>query len=225
MSFVVHELATMIFGDSSSVNAYKRSISYGLIGLGIIAGASAGYVGYRWHVVNRERDAQKAFAESLQLYRTAFEKPELWSEVALAFEQGRMQHASSLLAPYFRAYQADALSYQNKTEEALTAVQDAVASLSTSSPLYYLYATKQALMKMDSAQKELAQAGLQELEALSQNSSNKQRDMALYYLGAYHQAHNNAAQARQVWQDLVTGFASQAEASSPWAALAQEQLA
>lgn len=182
--------------------------------------------GYRLYSINRERNAQKTLSECIEQYQRAAAggKGTMWSTVEMACKLGHDQHAGSTLAPYFLAYHVDALLAQNKKDEALTIMQDMMRSLSTSSPLYYLYATKQSLMQMDAADAAVQQAGLQRLEQLAADANNIQKDMALYYLGAYHWYNDNRDAAKDAWQKIVTLPSDSEEHASPWATFVKERL-
>lgn len=200
-------------------NLYVRVAGI-VCGITLIAGL--GVWGYRWHRTGREQKAQEAFSSCVREFERAEQDQNLWGNAELVFRLGYEQNKSSSLAPYFLAFQAEALLHIDKRAEALSCMAKAVAALSTSSPVYNAYATKLALMKMDAPEPETQQQGLSELTKLAQNTNNNSRDMALYYLGLYYWTSDDLVKARETWNDLLP-FA-EGEFASPWARLALHKV-
>jgi hypothetical protein len=195
-----------------------------LVVVGIAAGLGAvGWFGYSWYRVRVEQQAHKAFVESVNDY-TAMEKSTqeqpAWHDIGQALANRAQEHKNSVLAPYFLLYQADALLHEGKRENSIEIMNTALEKISKNLPLYYLYALKRALVKIDSNQELLHNEGLKELDELSTNSENPLQDMALYYKGYNAFAAGDAAQAQQVWVQLF----APAYKESLWAQLAQARL-
>jgi hypothetical protein len=184
-----------------------------------------GFWSYRWWQRQQESTTQKALGECMYAYQAALQdKDESWSNVAMLFNVGYEQHSSSSLAPYFLIFYADALLKQGKRYEALEKLDEAIKTVPPDSPLLFLYKTKQALIKMDD-EGAVRDEGLQELKLLAENEENKNRDMALYYLGLYYWAQDNVKEAQVIWQKLVNDFLTHEKiGSSPWAVLANTKL-
>jgi len=190
---------------------------------GLVVCATAGFYGYRWHAAQGEQAAQVVFADCMNQLAQAQEGTEPWSSVEQFFKMGYEQHSGSKLAPYFLAYQAEALIKQNKLAEAVVVMEKALDTMPKSSPVYGMYATKQALMNIDSNDAALAQKGLEQLQVLAQDTKNLGQDVALYNLGLYYWSKNDLKKAQEVW----AGFAAlqkEGKDTSPWAALAEQKL-
>lgn len=183
--------------------------------------------GYSQFAGQKEKDAQKTLASCIELYDQAAGASETsipWSTVETACKRAYDEYAQSALAPYFLSYQAEALIKQNKNDEAITVMTQMMNSMSKSSPLYNIYATKLALMQIDSADSAIHAQGLKRIEELAADSKNEQRDEALYYVGLYYWHHNDMVKAKEAWQTLVE-LSPQEEGESPWKQLISERLA
>lgn len=202
----------------------KKYVRYLLILAGMVAAGAAGWGIYSYTLTKKAQDAQEAFSQALAEFEKnlqAEEKSQRWDEIVQAFDAGYEHYAQTPLGPYFLAYKAQALLYGNKPEKALEATAKLVASITKSSPLYYLYATKLALMKIDSPDKNIHDQGASELADLSQDVQNLQRDWAAYALGSYALSHGDKEKAIQIWSPLV----ARAGTKSTWGSLAQRKLA
>lgn len=179
--------------------------------LGLVL-VSAGFAGYHWYSLHRTQQAHTIFAQCMQEFERALSSDDasLWTDVERAFATGYKSYPRTAIAPYFLAFQAEALIHQDKQEEARVLFADAVKKISKSSPLYYLYATKLALMNMDT----------QLLTKLADDHKNSYRDMALYYLGYCAFVANDRDTAEKTWARLVREQGN----SSVWANLAQAKL-
>lgn len=196
----------------------------GIVGVG-------GYYAYSWHSNNVQKLAQKAFSESLEVYKQALsldfakEVPEkdrqnLWAEAEIAFKTGYQQNKSSTLAPFFLAYEAQALLKQNKLDQAYEALSDGLKKIPSSSPFSYLYQVTQALIEID---KQDVQKGVDSLEKLTKDKNNPLKDMAVFYLGEYYLSNNEIAKARLQFESLDS-MKTDAKQDSPWVTLAKARL-
>jgi tetratricopeptide (TPR) repeat protein len=190
----------------------------------VVAVIILGLFGYRWYSVKREEAAYKVFADCVHEYEQARGGQEPWSKVELLCKAGYEQYSRSHLAPYFLAFQAEAQTRQNKYEDARVAFETAMSKLSSRSPLYTIYGTKYALLRLDSSDKTLQEAGLRDLENLANDTANTNRDLALYYLGLYYWTKDETDKARATWTTLVAMNAPGQIVLSAWAVLAQEKL-
>lgn len=209
---------------------YWREIT---IGTALIVVFGGGYVGYQFFISSREQRAYKAFSESHDLYEQALASdfsPEqkskgLWEEVELAFNTGYRQNASSKLAPFFLAFQAEALARQGKQSDALNVMNTLLSQLHTTSPFYGLYAAKRALMKLDMPTDAAKSEGINELKALAEDGFNQSRDAAMYYLGEYYWSQNNQAQALSYFKNIKDlGTQGKNPTPSPWLEIVQDRL-
>lgn len=193
-----------------------------IAGVGVLL--SGCFVGYRAYSLHRAQAAQRRFSDEMVHYiNAAQEKPgsHNWNMVAGIFEEGANEYANTSLAPFFVAYQAQALLKDNKLAEASKAMDRAVSLMSQANPFYYTYALKSVLMGLDVAEAE--NRSTDELEKklveLANNKENQQRDEALYYLGRYYLYKNNLSQARTVLEELISleNTSKDPRAVSPWA--------
>ncbi|MBS1986889.1 hypothetical protein JST99_03080 [Candidatus Dependentiae bacterium] len=207
-----------------SVGVLFDKVDMRYVGLAVtsVVLVAAGFAGYRWHRANKEQKAQEAFSSCMREYQRAERDPNLWPNAELVFKLAIEQNPSSSFTPSLLAYQAETLVQMGKPEQALECMNKAVELLSTSSELYHLYATKQALMMMDAADDSTKEKGLAVLTTLANNSTNNVRDMAQYYLGLYSWVHDDIATARAVWSELLP--LAEADPASPWAERAAQKL-
>ena len=210
----------------------------------VLSVSGASFLGYRYYVVHREQNAQKIFAECAHEYQKALQDDTVWPDVVTLCEQGYALHSNAHLAPYFLAYQSEALIKQNKMEEAQNILDQMVKLLPKKSPLYYLYKTKLLLLMHDESMKKwfdkvgsseielnanedsdfgIAWAWITALDTLGHDEQNPYRDKALYYVGLYYWSINDLENAEKAWQDLVA-LDTNSEAPSPWAGLVKDKL-
>lgn len=215
-----------LFGikQESSYMKYARALFGIVVGVALLGSAYWGYFSYK---TSQEKQAQKILSECIEQFERASypgSMGSLWPSVEMACQLGYEQHSSSSLAPYFLAYEADALLAQKKDNEAIAVMGNMMNLLSSDSPLYDMYATKYALMQLDAADEKTHVDGLNALQALGSKESNKQKDIALYYLGSYYESVNDIAAAKNTWEQLVAIESPDAEYASPWIAHVKERL-
>lgn len=202
--------------------ASAQNIRYLLTIAAIAATGVLLWYGYNWHFLKKQADAQYALMGCLQQFdRMEKEKNPDWSVLQKVCTKTFDEHARSNAAPYLLALEADILIRQNKKEEALDKMNKAVGALSTSSPVYYLYKTKTALMKLDN--ESFKEEGLKELESLANDIHNKNRDEALYYLGLYYWTAQESKKAQEIWKPLMD-MAYEGDGGSVFAARVQEKM-
>lgn len=182
---------------------YTQYIRYALFGIAFAVLGGFAFVGHGWYVASRERAAEKDLSAYVSQYYNAFNNPEAaWGQVASLFEVGYMQHSSSLLAPYFLAYQADALLQHGNVDQAIEVMQQVLKKLPESSPFYALFRMKYNLIILDQPEHPETQAALIALHEIGSDKTNTIFEAALFYLGRYHFVHNNVQEAKEVWQEL-----------------------
>ncbi|MFA6065920.1 MAG: hypothetical protein WC707_01940 [Candidatus Babeliaceae bacterium] len=196
-----------------------KKIALGLLFAGAFAG---GYGLYYWYSIRCDKEAQKIFAECLEHFEraSASEDNAAWDDVVRAFDVGFDRYKKTSFGPYFLAFKADALVRLNKQAEAITTMGLMVEKLSTASPLYYLYAIKHALLKIDSSDTIIKSEGYADLEKLSEAKKNPYQDMALYYIGYNAYVYGDPERAQKVWTKLIRLHG----ASSIWSQMAQAKL-
>lgn len=204
--------------------AYNKHILMG-VAVAIVLGVAL--FGYGMYNRRYEQASFQLFAQNLEEYERMDQsaKKDDWASIALLFKMGYTQYKSSVLAPLFLAYQAQALLKQNNSQEAIVVMDQAVSGMKKSSPVYGLYKAKLALMKVDSADANIHNEGIALLAELAQDSYNKSSDIAAYYLGLHYWDTKDVAKAKETWEKLVNSMKDSTKGVSPWAQQAQAKLA
>ena len=199
-----------------------KRIQYAILALLLCGLLSAGWFGYTLFRARAERKAYTDLAQSIDGYlkaRGVASTNEKWADVASAFKVAAQRHRSSHLHPYFLLYEADALLQQGKQKDALALMQHALSQIPKTQPLYYLYAIKQALVKIDLP--DTASQGRQELELLARDTGNPVQDMARYYRALDAELRGESVEAEKLFQELR----AQGDPSSTWVHRAQTKVA
>lgn len=192
-------------------------------GFKIVVGAAAATVivitivgGWYWYKKDLNDRAQRALMDSILEFEQALAGQEgiSWADVERTFDTGAREFSGSHYAPYFKVFQVDAAVHQNKSDDAVIAMREAVAALSPKNELYNLYRTKLALLLRDSADTKIQTEGEALLKELADSSDNGYRDMALYYLGLYARVDDKHEEMQQYWNRLMQEFSS---SDSVWA--------
>lgn len=206
---------------TSGIDYVMEHAKEALIILAVGGGLAGAFYYYRSNKIILEQSATSDFALAFEEYQRAL-KEGRWEDVELASRAGYQQHASSKIGPFFNVLKAEGLHQEGNTQEALTLLSDVISHLSSGNPFYYLFAMKEALMRLSLSSEE--QKGLEDLKQLAYEKKNKQRDQALYYLGLYYRNHNKRTEAEKIWKELVDEFTQLKIGSSPWAMLAEEKM-
>jgi tetratricopeptide (TPR) repeat protein len=203
-------------------SSYFKYIFYGLI---IVAGI-ASFFGLRYYAGVNAQTAQKVYAETAYQYSKGVQGFRgAWEDLEFIARIGYERHRSSTFGPYFLALQAESLIHQHKLDQALELMDEMIKQLSETSPLYFVYKTKAALMRLDSKNKTVQDKGLKELAEISDAINNKNADQALYYMGLYYWITGNTAKAKEYWGLLLTRYGSYTDLKkSPWAERAQHAM-
>ena len=198
---------------------YLRYVVFG-VALGALVVAAA--FGYRYYVGRYTQQAQASLARSIALYERAEREntKDLWDSSEQAFSQGYTEFSGTALAPYFLAFQSEVALKQGRGAEARELLEKAMSQLATTSPLQSLYATKLALMQIDSNDPEIIKQGHTTLQALASNPKNQDRDTALYYQGLIAFDSGDRGAAEKAWNVLIETYG----ADSVWAQVAQSKL-
>ena len=207
-----------------------RYVRLALVGVLALAVASGGWFVYKWRSDIAQEGAVSAFVECMEDYNRAVSsapgasKKQLWSEVEIAFKTGYHQNKHASMSPFFLAFQAEACIRQGKLDEAITLMKEFMGRASKSSPAYYLYAMKFALMRLDSGDSSVKKQGLDDLVALAHDSKNPNADSALFSLGKYYASIGDNSSAREVWTELSSLDVPNGAGDSPFIELAKFQL-
>lgn len=153
----------------------NRYLPYFLGTIFVIILSIAIWFGYGFYQNKINQKAQESLFELVESYLKALTKADKdqINDAEEAFKVSAQRHKNSALYPYFLAYQADALIWQNKLKEAVPVLEESVKFIGKTGqnqPLYYLYSTKLAQVKLDIPEFNLE--GSQELEKLSKLTQN-----------------------------------------------------
>jgi len=226
------ELYRAVFQGDERYTRYGRDI---LIVVAVLVIGFGGFKLYRYRVYTRESTAQRIFYECLNEMQNVRNGIGSWYDVEVAFQMGYRQNSNSKLAPFFLAFQAEALLEQGKNEESLMVLSDAINKMSADSNMYWIFKTKQALVKMDMPDEVVQKEGLQELEKIACISKGCDKEnagmaVALFYLGSYYWQKDDPStdsgaslqKAKDIWNKLVS--LEKKDIDSPYIALAKEKL-
>ncbi len=169
-----------------------------LVGLGTF-----GWFGYSWYRKGVEQVAHKELAESIDSYSRIMGDQSDLLDSERAFAAGAKEHSSSVLYPFFLSFQADTLIRQGKLVDGAGLLDQAVKAMSTQHPLYYLYALKAALVKIDTQDATLEKQGRSEIDKLSSSKANPLKDMALYYKALDADTRDEHDLARSTFQEII----------------------
>jgi hypothetical protein len=198
----------------------RKEVRYVLLGVACALLGLAAFGIYSYFMTKKAQEAQEQLSQNLSEFKKTMQaKPEdqKWDAMAQLFGDGHARYGHTSLGPYFLVYKAQSLLYGGYLEQALDTMDAVMKDLKKSSPLYYLYATKRALIKSDVKGAE----GIQELEKLANDLHNPNRDFAAYYAGYYAGRAGDKKKAERFWYALV----QQRAEDSPWASLAAKKLA
>jgi len=226
------EFLDKFFYDKNFFNNKNVRLAIGSIALLVVFVLA--FFAHKWYRVSVEQRAQKAFSDSMEVYKQAMglelsqesdnkNQSNIWEEVEIAFKTAYLQNKSSSLAPFLLIYQSESLIRQGKKEEGYKILSEAVNHISKSSPYYYFYKIKESLMKFDMNESEKA---LQELNKLGNDKSNPFRDLANYYLGEYYWSDNNFDKSKEYFQKLMANQQQNVseKVETPWFIMAKLRL-
>lgn len=187
--------------------------------------AGIGFYFFASHRNKKQEQAQLAYAETLYEVKKSEKNAEQWSQAQLAAQTGYHIYGTSCFAPYFLAVESQVFAHQGNAKQALEKTTQALKKMGKSSPVYTIFAIRQARMKLDSDDAAVQKEGFNELQTLALDKKNKQRDEALYYLGNYYSMQGDTQQAKEVWKELTTDYSETADnAMSPWAMLVHKTI-
>lgn len=220
----------------SIASSYRREILLGMA-LAMVALGSVG--GYFWYKDRIARTAHKAYTQACVLrdarilkgeeragaFETAFtDETEKWEATAHAFAEVYKLYPHVGIGIMAGAAQVQSLVRLGKFEQARTLMATVVPRI-TSPQLRALFNVTYAQLLLDSDQDADVQRGVGLLAQSATTKDNPLQDTALYYLGLYYWHKNDFSNARNYWNQLVLQYQADAQHSSPWVALAQENLA
>lgn len=182
-----------------------------LVGLVVILFLAVGTVSYKYYLSSKRQAALELLQECAELYKNAANsdnkdnknKAEQWVELEAAAKAGLLKAGLTGYKAYFLMYQAQALQNQNKLPEAQQLIKQALASLSSSSPVYALYTVAYALTLVDN--KQVSEA-LELLKKIADNPKASNRDLVLFYLGEIYNREGQVELAKAAYQALIKDF-------------------
>jgi hypothetical protein len=184
----------------------RKRLSYGALFFAVLSILAASFYGYRWYGARQERAAYKDLAESIDAYERISTLADAQKELMdseRAFHVGAEAHRSSVLYPFFLAFEADALTRLGKVQEAAVLLDKAVKLMDQKNPLYYLYALKAALVKIDTQDATLKKEGRVSLDSLASMAANPLQDMALYYGGLDAETTGDRTRAISKYKEII----------------------
>lgn len=227
---IIKELYMINFANSWNIDTIldfaRKNIIAVSAGLALLVISVGGWYTYRYFDLQKEEAAHTILVDCLAQYEEAAQGRSAWSNVNAMCQAGYEKYRATKIAPYIVAIQVDALLADQKQQEALEKLDVMLTHLSTSSPLYNLYAMKHALLRLDMNDAALKEKGLADLEKLALDNSNIYNDAAQFYLGLYYREQGEQAKATETWKKLIAlnDTISDDQGKSPWAALAQEKI-
>jgi len=191
-----------------------------------LAASVGGWYTYRYFDLQKEDSAHTILVDCLTQYEEAAQGKSQWSNVIAMCQAGYEKYTTTKVAPYILAVEVDALLADQKQAQALEKLDLMLTRLTSSSPLYNLYAMKHALVRMDMPDQSVKDKGLSDLEKLASDNSNIYNDAAQFYVGMYYRDQGQSTKAADVWKRLIAinDTVSDDQAKSPWAVLAQEKI-
>ena len=197
-----------------------KRVYYGGLIFAVAALLTIGWFGYGWHRKGVEQVAYKELAESVDAYARIMGEDSDLLDSERAFAAGAKEHRSSVLYPFFLSFQADTVIRQGKLADGAGLLEQAVKAMDQQHPLYYLYALKAALVKIDTKDAALEKQGRQEIDRLASNKANPLKDMALYYKALDADTRDEQDLARSTYKQIL----SHGKKDSYWYQLADIKL-
>lgn len=214
---LVNDILKAIFGNHAYWIINNSRIV--LIGCSLaVAGAVSLYYFYQSRS-SMQVQAFGALHDSLEELSKVPDDRAALKEASAAALAGQQQFAASNAAPYFDLIAAQVALRDGDMQQAQTLVAQAYSKLSKDNPLYSLVTTMYARILLDSEATLDQQKGEKLLRQLADDASNKQQDVAQYYLAHWYQDHGNVAQAQPLFEKLAQLKSQEKDdkKQSPWA--------
>lgn len=174
-----------------------------IITIGIAGAAIGGGVYYFYSSTHYEQAAQEALSDLLADVERAYQNPDLWAELEVGVKTALRQFKRSSAVPYFSMIQAEVLLNQKNVTGAIAMVDDVVHALSSSSPFFYLFSIKSAVLRLATDDPALHEQAITLLDSFINDDKNPQQDFATYTLAHYYQTTNQENKAHALWQKLA----------------------
>jgi len=192
-------------------------ISAGILAL-IVLVIGAWFV-YNRYLSKQEQAATSEFAQIIEDYNMASTDQEI-NDLKEVITSVANKHKNSKLYPFLIAYKSDLELKQNNDKAAIDLLDIMFEKMDQNNPLYYTYAIKKALLKLDSKIDDLCNKGYNELKDLSNDIKNPLQDMATYYLASYELSKSNKDKAKELFDIIVLKNRQE----SSWYFMAKDKL-
>jgi hypothetical protein len=230
--FMMIEIRNFLHQQWLEFKEDKYSMALLLVVLIVGAGISV-KKGRAWYIARRESAAQVIFADAYDEYQGALKASlnkedagkieQAFKDATIGFESVQETQSGSTYSIYAKAFQADILTHEKQYDKAVLMLEEALADMSVSSPAYYLYKTKMALILFDAGQ---APKGAALLEELVNDSNNEQSDTAAFYLGSFYWSEKQYDKAKAAWKMFDKPISEkEPQKNSPWAHVVAAKLA
>lgn len=180
------------------------AIGAALTALFVLAGAS--YIAFTYYKNSLSRQAYGVFVQRSKQFSEVTPEAEqaVYKQLADGAVEDYTQFKNSAYAGFFLALAADVYEQAGDKQQALTLMDKALPLLSHTDPvLYFTYATKHALMQVDSSDMVIQSKGRQALEKLAHNPKNPVKDMVWFYLGYQAYLEHDQQGVQMGWSKLI----------------------
>jgi len=201
------------------ISYYLKIASYFVL---IILAVLLLYFGQQKWISWREEAAQKALAQIITRFQEYKDGPvdiAALQELHSTIEVEQERHRNAYIAPYFANMRAEVFIKEGKLQEAVKALDDALA-FKTDPVTQSIFATKRALLLLDVEPTK----GIEQLKELISNEENVVPDIAQFYLGRYYWVHNDIEEAKKIWNTFVLDQSQYRISQSPYASEANMLL-
>ena len=205
------------------------------VGFGLLF--TGGYFAHQFYIQKREtaafigfREVTKAFQEVQSMVKDLSDQEQInerWQDVEILLDAVSAQNRGSYLAPYFLMYKAQIrLEKGDDIDLVRKDVEKALSIIPFDTPLYNLFLLKQIKMGLDSADAEVRNDSLADLQSLARAPHRHMNQEAVYLLGLYQINNGQITQGQETWKALQEAETSDLEflVDSPWARVVQEKL-
>lgn len=198
----------------------KNTTTIVIVLLALIAAAMLSYGAFSYYRSSLSEKAHEAFMRHYASFeKISSENGKPSQELLAVVAQDYAQYKRSSFGSFFLALQAEMQQLTGNKQEALESMDKAIQGMSTADPvLYYVYATKHALMQIDATDPSVQTRGRKALEKLANTIKNPMRDMAIFYMGYQAFLEQDNAGVHTAWSKL---FDAQGNPASAWGMRAQ----
>lgn len=191
-----------------------------VVSLALIVAGMLAYGAFSYYRSSLSEKAHEAFMRHYAAFeKISSENGTPSKELLAAVAQDYAQYKRSSFGSFFLALQSEMQQITGNKQEALESMDKAIQSMSSVDPvLYYVYATKHALMQIDATDPSIQTQGRKTLEKLANTVKNPMRDMALFYMGYQAFLERDGAAVHTAWSKL---FDAQGNPASAWGMRAQ----